>query len=517
MEVRATNLAASSQTYALAAVGCWTTRDDDPPTDVPTDAPTPRPTRPPTRSPTRRPTRVPTRRPTAVRRDDRDDAECGADGNAALVRLSVLTDSYASESSWTLSAADDDDDVPPVASRAVLEANARNDDAVCLPTGRCYVFALSDAYGDGICCRFGKGEYEGRRARRRDADNDDDDELLFSGDGDFEDRAVERFCLADDGDEGRDAGPEDDDVVGCAGDWSSLRAAVANAAAGDVVRLCPDVEIVADGTPLVLGTNDVTLACDDDDDAPTEEAAATFHASDDDDAVDYDEDDALAGVDLAGGRRRGRNGGPEPRCVVTGPGPHLELAATGLVVRGVLARRSDTGGVLIHRDGAEARFEDCAFKRNTNDDAAAVANLGPKGTVVFHRCHFWYNDGAKGVIDAVDTDVVLERCIFKKNTSSSTTSGTVVTSHRGRLDLDRSCLIANAGEGPGTISIRSPTIRGRLDNLFTAFGKGDANDCFVVFYPRSSGGGGGGQDEDEDEDDQGFCVKSGSRSCRARE
>lgn len=70
------------------------------------------------------------------------------------VKVSLLTDRYGSETSWQLINAE---------SEVVLEGsgydnNTRYDEADCLDEGT-YTFVIDDTYGDGICCRFGSGEY----------------------------------------------------------------------------------------------------------------------------------------------------------------------------------------------------------------------------------------------------------------------------------------------------------------------------------------------------------------------
>ncbi len=70
------------------------------------------------------------------------------------VSISLLTDRYASETSWQLLTSE---------SELVLEGSGyanktRYEDTDCLNDGT-YTFIIDDTYGDGICCNYGSGEY----------------------------------------------------------------------------------------------------------------------------------------------------------------------------------------------------------------------------------------------------------------------------------------------------------------------------------------------------------------------
>jgi len=69
--------------------------------------------------------------------------------------LSLLTDDYASETSWEVT----DNNSGSV----VLSGDSYVDDTLyeideCVPYG-CYTFTILDSFGDGICCAFGQGSY----------------------------------------------------------------------------------------------------------------------------------------------------------------------------------------------------------------------------------------------------------------------------------------------------------------------------------------------------------------------
>ncbi|WP_439651353.1 endonuclease [Photobacterium atrarenae] len=74
--------------------------------------------------------------------------------NDTTATLTLVTDQYASETSWTLTNA----------SGAVLFEGAgyanetTNTKDMCLPDGD-YTFTINDAYGDGICCSAGNGSF----------------------------------------------------------------------------------------------------------------------------------------------------------------------------------------------------------------------------------------------------------------------------------------------------------------------------------------------------------------------
>ena len=70
------------------------------------------------------------------------------------VSLRLVTDNYASETSWTLRNAAGQ----TVESGGGYADNATYDIAWDLPAGE-YTFTIDDSYGDGICCAYGSGSY----------------------------------------------------------------------------------------------------------------------------------------------------------------------------------------------------------------------------------------------------------------------------------------------------------------------------------------------------------------------
>lgn len=73
--------------------------------------------------------------------------------NDTEVTLTLVTDNYGSETSWTLSGPSG-----VVASGSGYGNNQTITETFCLPDG-CYDFTINDSYGDGICCAYGNGSY----------------------------------------------------------------------------------------------------------------------------------------------------------------------------------------------------------------------------------------------------------------------------------------------------------------------------------------------------------------------
>ncbi|MBE0364263.1 hypothetical protein PULV_a2555 [Pseudoalteromonas ulvae UL12] len=79
-----------------------------------------------------------------------DNNQCTED-NATL---SLTTDNYGSETSWSLTGS-----AGEVASATGLSNNTLYTKSYCLLPGE-YTFTINDAYGDGICCTYGQGSYQ---------------------------------------------------------------------------------------------------------------------------------------------------------------------------------------------------------------------------------------------------------------------------------------------------------------------------------------------------------------------
>lgn len=85
---------------------------------------------------------------------------CDGDGGggdtceANEITITLTTDNYGSETSWTLT----DSDGTTIASGSNLSSATTYTVNECLADG-CYTFTINDSYGDGICCNYGSGSY----------------------------------------------------------------------------------------------------------------------------------------------------------------------------------------------------------------------------------------------------------------------------------------------------------------------------------------------------------------------
>ena len=107
-----------------------------------------------------------------------DDGSCIMEGQNVVV--SILTDNYPGETTWTLT----DLDGAVVASGGPYPDVATSyEESICVGDG-CYAFTINDSFGDGICCAFGEGSYT----------VSSDGVVLASG-GEFESQDVVEICL----------------------------------------------------------------------------------------------------------------------------------------------------------------------------------------------------------------------------------------------------------------------------------------------------------------------------------
>ena len=77
----------------------------------------------------------------------------GTGCNDNEVTLTLITDNYGSETTWTLTGPSG-----TVATGGPYGNNLTITQDFCLPDG-CYDFTIDDSYGDGICCAYGNGSY----------------------------------------------------------------------------------------------------------------------------------------------------------------------------------------------------------------------------------------------------------------------------------------------------------------------------------------------------------------------
>ncbi|MGB0524978.1 MAG: T9SS type A sorting domain-containing protein [Flammeovirgaceae bacterium] len=104
----------------------------------------------------------------------------GGGGSNSTVVLTLVTDRYASETSWTLR----NSAGATVASGGGSYANSTTyTETFSLPAG-CYDFTINDSYGDGICCAYGSGSYTLREGST----------TLASG-GSFGSSETKNFCV----------------------------------------------------------------------------------------------------------------------------------------------------------------------------------------------------------------------------------------------------------------------------------------------------------------------------------
>jgi hypothetical protein len=76
--------------------------------------------------------------------------------DTAIVTLNLVTDNYASETSWQLT----DSSGYIIAQNGSLSNAITYSTEIEIPTSdECYTFTINDTYGDGICCGYGVGSY----------------------------------------------------------------------------------------------------------------------------------------------------------------------------------------------------------------------------------------------------------------------------------------------------------------------------------------------------------------------
>ena len=92
--------------------------------------------------------------------------------DTAIITLNLITDNYASETSWQLT----DSSGYIIAQNGSLSNASTYSTEIEIPASdECYTFTINDTYGDGICCQYGTGSY---------SITDDSSNVIFSG-GEF--------------------------------------------------------------------------------------------------------------------------------------------------------------------------------------------------------------------------------------------------------------------------------------------------------------------------------------------
>ncbi len=79
-------------------------------------------------------------------------AQCNS--NQAKIKVILRTDQYPAENSWQILSPTN---AVLAQSPASMSSSAYYYDSICVDTGFCYFFKISDTYGDGICCSYGQG------------------------------------------------------------------------------------------------------------------------------------------------------------------------------------------------------------------------------------------------------------------------------------------------------------------------------------------------------------------------
>ncbi|MBX2829299.1 MAG: T9SS type A sorting domain-containing protein [Flavobacteriaceae bacterium] len=75
------------------------------------------------------------------------------------VHMSLLTDDYAEETSWEFTDSAGNVLYSDGPYQQTVDDNTLFEESFDVVEGECYFFTIFDAYGDGICCGFGQGEY----------------------------------------------------------------------------------------------------------------------------------------------------------------------------------------------------------------------------------------------------------------------------------------------------------------------------------------------------------------------
>lgn len=102
------------------------------------------------------------------------------------VDVAITLDDYGTEITWSV--ADDGGNVLFTGGPYADDANGTVESAsVCL-TGGCFIFTISDSYGDGICCQYGDGDYAVSA----------NGTVLIDGNGTFTDEVATNFCVGSD-------------------------------------------------------------------------------------------------------------------------------------------------------------------------------------------------------------------------------------------------------------------------------------------------------------------------------
>eukprot|EP00536_Pseudo-nitzschia_multiseries_P014658 jgi/Psemu1/311259/fgenesh1_kg.747_\ len=109
------------------------------------------------------------------------------DCKSGLFKIVLKTDNYGPETTWKIYNRKNMKVV--IQGTDTYESNVAlefpdSTSSYCLPPGECFYFVISDSYGDGICCSYGKGHFTGLL----------DGRLIFEG-GQFKYSDWKEFCV----------------------------------------------------------------------------------------------------------------------------------------------------------------------------------------------------------------------------------------------------------------------------------------------------------------------------------
>ena len=145
------------------------------------------------------------------------------------VTLTIKTDNYPGETTWTITDANGNtlySGGPYTSTNSIYTID------ICEPDG-CYDFTINDSYGDGICCAYGQGYYN---------IIDANGEELVEG-GVFTFVETQNFCLGDEDDGGNDPDADGDgvadDVDNCVNTPNANQTDGDSDGVGDVCDNCP--------------------------------------------------------------------------------------------------------------------------------------------------------------------------------------------------------------------------------------------------------------------------------------
>ena len=77
--------------------------------------------------------------------------------NEVEITINITTDNYPTETSWQLT--DQNGGGWFISPGDLTQSNTTYTYTYCVPDTNCYVFTISDSWGDGICCGYGNGSY----------------------------------------------------------------------------------------------------------------------------------------------------------------------------------------------------------------------------------------------------------------------------------------------------------------------------------------------------------------------